>query len=268
LVHEAIIQLDGRTTVDLDLRPGAYVFDVQAFADRAGSSLLCARSAKVAVAATAMASVDIRVVADAGGTVALGISGTGVSGATGAGATAGAGVTAGAEATAGAGAAATVSVPVIDGCDVVFAGAKVKVAVKASASAGGALTFVWSGAGFKGAVVGAASAEIDAAAILAAASKSTTILVQSKDGVAAQVKVSFDVGAQLLGALQLAGTVKTTVVAAAELAVAAKGCVEAHAACTAGCDAKLKAGLCGVEAHATCQVECAVGLATCCERGS
>jgi hypothetical protein len=278
LVHEAIIQLDGRSTVDLDLRPGNYVFDVQAFADRAGSSLLCARSAKVAVAATAMARVDIRVVAAAGGAVDLGFSGTGVTGGAGAGATAGGSATAGAtaggstsagaEATAGAGAAAAVSVPLIDGCDVVFAGAKVKVVVKASASAGGALTFVWSGAGFEGAVVGAASAEIDAAAILAAGTRSTTILVQSKDGVAAQVKVSFDVAAHLLGALQLAGTVKTTVVAAAQLAVAAKVCVEAHAACTAGCDATLKAGLCSVEAHAACQVHCAVQLATCCEGGS
>jgi hypothetical protein len=89
--------------------------------------------------------------------------------------------------------------------------------------------------------------------------------VQSRDGVVAQVKVSFDVAARLLGALELAGTAHTSVVAAAALAVSAQACFEAHATCTAGCDATLKAGLCSVEAHAACAVDCAVELAGCCK---
>jgi hypothetical protein len=148
--------------------------------------------------------------------------------------------------------------------DVSFTDTKVKVNIKASASLGGELTFVWSGAGINGSVKGSASAELDAAAILLDAGKTTKIIVQSKDGVAAQVKVTFDVATHLLGALKLAGTVKTTVSAAASLAASATACVDAHAKCTAECDAKLAAGLCSVEAHASCMVECAVKLSVCC----
>jgi hypothetical protein len=311
LIQQIDIELEGRTAVDVTLRPGNYVFDVQAFSDKGAASLLCVRSAKVAVDALVMATVDIKVVAGAGGKFDLGISGTGVHGSAGGNATAGGSATVGAGATAGAGVtvgggaagsagtsggpcgacggmsgggggtggstgvsaggtvsaggSVTVSAPVVSGCDVLFGVAKVKVTVKAAASAGGALTFVWSGAGFQGSVVGGASAEIDVAAILASASKTTTILVQSADGVVARVQVCFDVVSHLLGALDLAGTVKTTITAAASLAASATACVDAHLKCTAGCDATLKAGLCSVEAHAACMVDCAVKLSGCCQ---
>jgi hypothetical protein len=113
-------------------------------------------------------------------------------------------------------------------------------------------------------VNGSASAEIDASAVLLDATKTTKIIVQSKDGVAVQVKVTFDVAAHLLGALKLTGTVKTAVSAAASLALAATACVDAHAKCTAECDASLKAAMSSVDAHAACMVECAVKLSVCC----
>src|SRR3954447_21983422 len=104
LVQETALQLDGKTSIDLTLPPGNYLFEVRAFADQASSSLLCVGSAKVVVAALAMATVDIQVVARAGGKVDLGISGSGVSGAAGGGATVGTGATADAGAAAGGGA--------------------------------------------------------------------------------------------------------------------------------------------------------------------
>jgi hypothetical protein len=173
---------------------------------------------------------------------------------------------AGGSATAGASAmgSATLSVPVIGGVDVSVSDTKVKVSLKASASAGGDLTFIWSGAGFKGSVQGSASAEVDASAILLDAGKTIKIVVQSKDGVAVQVKVTFDVASQLLGALKLTGTVKTTVSATAALAASAAACVDAHAKCTAACDASLMAAMSSVQAHASCMVDCAVKLSVCC----
>jgi hypothetical protein len=375
LIQEALVKLGEQASVELALPAGSYVLDIQAFADKAASALLCSRSAKIDVGARATANVDVKLIADGKGSVDLGINGDGGAGANlGAGAggnasgnaggatTAGgsvsggamaggsvmvgggamAGGSAGGSATAGgstaggsvmvggsvsggatggtggsvsggamvggsvsggtmvggsvsggtmvggtggaggapggstsvggsvsggatAGGTVSLSTPSVQGVEAVMGQLKVKLTVKATASDGGSLSFVWSGAGCNGATVGSASAELDVAAILASTTHITKILVQTKDGVASEVKVKFDCIPGLLGGvLKLAGTVSTTVCAIESLATSLAACVDVHAQCTAACAAALKAGACSVEAHAACMVDCQVKLSTCC----
>src|SRR5438874_842608 len=69
LVQETTIALDQQSSLDLSLRPGSYLLDIQAFADKAASALLCSRSAKIEVGAQATAKVDVKITADGHGAV-------------------------------------------------------------------------------------------------------------------------------------------------------------------------------------------------------
>jgi hypothetical protein len=187
-----------------------------------------------------------------GGSVSVGGGGAAVMG----GAAAG-----GATAGAGAPVPAPLSVPVIDDVKVDVGDAVARIAIKASASAGGALRYIWSGAGFKTAVAGGATAEIPSGPLSGIAGQITSILVQSKDGVVAQVQVKFDITSQLrLGVLKLGGTARTSVVTSEALARTQKSCADVYERCEGGC--KASEG----EAQADCYLACGISLADCCEQ--
>jgi len=268
LVDERLVAVDGTSVVDLSLPSGAYEVDIHACSDAACSTPIGVKAVKVKIGVGLTTKVDVKVALDAQGKVGLAVFGDVEikAGATvGAGVTVGGGATVGAGATAGGGASAgaELCIPIIDKVDVAVGLTSVKIDVKASASAGGALTFVWSGAGIKGQVVGSASAELSVDAVLAASLKTVQVIVQSKDGVAALVEVKLDVAAGLLGALKLAGTAQVSIKAAAELAVSVKACLDVHAQCTAACKASTTvAG--GADVQASCLVACAVKLSGCC----
>ena len=64
--------------------------------------------------------------------------------------------------------------------------------------------------------------------------------MQSKDGVVAQVKVTFDITSQLrLGVLKLGGTARTSVVTSEALARSHSSCTDVYERCGGGCKASV-----------------------------
>ncbi len=275
LAGETLVTFDGKTSVDakLDLTPGMYVVDVRAFADIDGKVLLGSKSSMVGIDLGLTAKLGLKLDTKglsldlgAGLSTGLDLKG-GVGGKTGAGLDLKldlgltGGVTGGGPTTPPkpAGGGISLNVPIVESIDVQIGLTNVKIDVKAKASAGGALTFIWSGAGIGGAISGSASAELSVAAILEAAIKDIKIVIQTDAGVAVQATVKLDLVTSLLGVLKLSGTVSTTIDTAASVDLSVKLCFEAHAKCTAECSAAAAKG----ELKLGCLVNCALKLATC-----
>jgi hypothetical protein len=178
----------------------------------------------------------------------------------------GGGAAGGATAGAGATSPAPASVPIIDDVKVDVGDVVARIAIQARASGGGALTYIWSGAGFSAAVAGGATAEIPCTLLSTAGGQTTSVLVQSKDGVVAQVKVTFDITSQLrLGVLKLGGTARTSVVTSEALARSHRSCTDGYARCGGGCQASAASSGEASEAHGACYLACGITLADCCE---
>jgi hypothetical protein len=215
--------------------------------------------------------------ADAGGSSSAGGAGAGVSGGgVGGGSVSvgggGAAVTGGAAAggaTAGAGAPAPAppSVPIIDDVKVDVGDVVARITIQARASGGGALRYVWSGAGFSAAVAGGATAEVPCTLLSTARGQTTSVLVQSQDGVVAQVKVTFDITSQLrLGVLKPGGTARTSVVTSEALARSHRSCTDVYERCGVGCQAPVSSTGDASEANGACYLACGITLADCCEK--
>jgi hypothetical protein len=178
----------------------------------------------------------------------------------------GGGAAGGATAGAGAAAPAPPSVPIIDDVKVDVGDVVARITIQARASGGGALRYVWSGAGFSGAVAGGATAEVPCTLLSTARGQTTSVLVQSPDGVVAQVKVTFDITSQLrLGALKLGGTARTSVVSSEALTLSHRRCTDEYERCGGGCKASVSSTGEASEANGACYLACGISLADCCE---
>jgi hypothetical protein len=142
-----------------------------------------------------------------------------------------------------------------------------RITIQARASGGGALRYVWSGAGFSAAVAGGATAEVPCTLLSTARGQTTSVLVQSQDGVVAQVKVTFDITSQLrLGVLKPGGTARTSVVTSEALARSHRSCTDVYERCGVGCQAPVSSTGDASEANGACYLACGITLADCCEK--
>jgi hypothetical protein len=229
------VQGNSAAVVDVSLVPASYTFVVDAIGGASGDATLGSDSAQVDLTdgettqITLAAQVDAGAGSDGSAQVQIGVD----------------------------------VAPVIEGVTVQLAGgssadAAVHIDVDATDTAGGALTFFWSGAGLLGAVQGSSSLTIPASAVAAAAAGGTSpvvhVTVEDVQGATAQADI----------ALAMAdGAVQGTLTAASTASAMAAECLQAQAKCNAGCSPGLSLGGTGLDVNASCVAGCGLSFASC-----
>lgn len=248
IAFDQAIDVEGSqaSIVDLSIAPASYTFHVEAFADASMQTSLGSGETHAELAAGA--STDIKLNAQVSDTDADGK---------------------------GDQASVTVNVnvaPKIEGVEVQMAGQAggslaaggeigATLHVKAVDAEGGALTYVWTGAGLEGAVQGSDTLVISAetAAALAASGAGEIYVVVADDaGATAQAAVTLTFAA----AGDSAGG-SSSVDTSVEGSASVQACLDAQAQCGASCDAALAAAPLALSAHAACIAQCSLKLATC-----